>query len=57
MQTFKHFGINLCSFLTQSHDLLYQRDGCDHNTVDIGNENIPRGHPEIPLELKWYVDL
>lgn len=57
MQTFKHFGINLCSFLTQSHDLFYQRDGCDHHTVDIGNKNIPRVHPEITLELKWYIDL
>lgn len=57
MQPFKHLRINFCSFLTQCHDLLYQRDRCDHHTVDIGNENVPRVYPEIPLELEGDVDL
>lgn len=57
MQTLKHFGINFCSFLTQGDDLLYQRDRCDHHAVDVGNDDIPRIYPEVPLELKGHVDL
>lgn len=57
VQPFKHFCINFCSFLAQGNDLLDQRERCNYHPIDVGNYDISRVYPEIPLKLKWHIDL